>query len=155
MMKKFIAPLAWVLGFQAVSALIGAVTRENMGWYDTLEKSALNPPDIAFPIVWTVLYVMLALAGWLMWQVRKQPEARLPFILYWVQIAMNWAWSFIFFAWHEVAAGFWWIVALDIMMIAFVIAAWNVQRKAAFLVVPTIVWGSFAAYLNYSIWMMN
>ncbi|NCT40095.1 MAG: tryptophan-rich sensory protein [Alphaproteobacteria bacterium] len=154
-MKKFIPPLLWIIGFQAISGLIGFATAANMGWYRTLEKAPLNPPDLAFPIVWTTLYVLLALAGWLVWTKRNDDGFALAFRLYWVQMLLNWGWSFVFFAAHLVVIGFFWIVALDLAMIAFIIVAWNKSRIAALLVLPTVIWGSFAAYLNVMIWILN
>lgn len=153
-MQKIIQPALWILGYQAIAYGIGMSTRANMGWYDTLEKSTLNPPDIAFPIVWTILYVLLALAGWTIWQGRKTaPKA---FVAYWVQMALNWGWSFVFFVGHLVFIGFVWIVLLDIAMLVFIVMAWKADMKpAALLVLPTLLWGSFAGYLNYMIWVLN
>ena len=153
-MNKYVQPALWIIAYQAISYGIGVVTRENMGWYDSLEKSSLNPPDIAFPIVWTILYVLLALAGWKMWQVRK--TAPIAFAAYWVQMLLNWGWSFVFFAAHLVLAGFIWIVIFDLAMLAFIVLAWKANLKLpALLVLPTLLWGSFAGYLNYSIWVLN
>lgn len=154
-MKKLIQPALWIIAFQAIAGLIGMSTKNNMGWYDTLEKSTLNPPDIAFPIVWTLLYIMLALAGWLMWQHRKNKQTTIAFNLYWLQMLLNWAWSFVFFEFHLIALGFFWILALNLAMLAFIIKAWSIQKLAALLVLPTLIWGSFAAYLNYMIWILN
>ena len=154
-MQKLIAPILWILGFQAVSGLIGYTTSSNMGWYEGLEKSSLTPPDIAFPIVWTSLYVLLALAGWLVWKKRNDEDFRPAFIAYWVQMALNWGWSFVFFAAHLVVVGFFWILALNLAMIVFIFLAWKHSRAAAILVLPTVIWGSFAAYLNLMIWILN
>ena len=154
MMKKYLAPALWIVAFQAIAGVIGYVTRDNMDWYDTLAKSVLTPPDIAFPIVWTILYVLLALAGWMMWSYRKtHGEA---FRLYWMQMLLNWGWSFVFFAAHLVFIGFLWILALNVAMAAFMAVAWrDGLKKPALLVLPTFLWGSFAAYLNYAIWVLN
>lgn len=154
-MKKLVSPLLWILGFQAVSGVIGLSTKANMGWYDTLNQPVLTPPDIAFPIVWTALYVMLAIAGWVVWNKRHEEGFGRVFQLYWVQMLLNWGWSFVFFAAHLVVLGFFWIVALNLAMLAFMIVAWKHSRLAALLVMPTLIWGSFAAYLNYMIWMLN
>jgi benzodiazapine receptor len=153
--RRYIVPLIWALAYLSISSVIGFVTRQNMNWYGTLEKASLTPPDIAFPIVWTGLYVLLALAGWRVWQRRKEPDFRPAFYLYWIQIIMNWGWSFVFFQAHFIAIGFFWIVVLDFLMIAFISFAWKTDRAAALLVLPTVLWGSFAAYLNYSIWILN
>jgi benzodiazapine receptor len=154
-MKKYLQPLAWIAAFQAISAAIGMITNSNMEWYQSLARSALTPPNIVFPIVWSTLYVMLALAGYLMWRVRKLPEARVAFILFWVQMLMNWAWSFVFFEFKAIELGYYWIVALNVLMLIFIISALKIAPKAALLVVPTLLWGCFAAYLNYMIWILN
>jgi len=154
-MKKYLAPALWILSYLVISYAIGGMTRENMGWYDTLAKSSLNPPDIAFPLVWTTLYIMLALAGWLVWTRRNEEGMKPAFALYWVHMILNWGWSFVFFGAQQIAIGFWWIVVLDIVMLALIAASWNKARVVALLIVPTFLWGSFAAYLNYSIWVLN
>ena len=98
---------------------------------------------------------MLALAGWLVWKKRKDDNFTVAFRLYWAQMVLNWGWSFVFFAAHLVVFGFFWIVALNLVMLGFIIAAWNQSRVAALLVLPTVIWGSFAAYLNFTIWILN
>lgn len=91
-LKQILSPILWVVGFQAISAGIGFVTSSNIdGWYSTLQKPALNPPDIAFPIVWTTLYVLIALTGWKIWAMRHNPKARFAVILYVLYVALNWS----------------------------------------------------------------
>lgn len=155
MIRKYLQPFLWVFGFQAVSAVIGMSTSNNMVWYDTLEKSSLTPPDIAFPIVWTSLYIMLALAAWQVWKEFRVRGVNKTFILFWFQMLLNWGWSFVFFEFHLIALGFYWICALNIAMIAYIFVQWRTNKKASLLVVPTVLWGSFAAYLNYSIMALN
>lgn len=155
MMKKYLPPVLWILGFQIISGLIGYTTSNNMGWYEDLNKSAFTPPDIAFPVVWTTLYILLALAAWQVWKGFQERGINKAFVLFWLQMALNWGWSFVFFEFHQVALGFYWICALNIAMLAYVIVQWPSNKLAALLVVPTILWGSFAAYLNYAIMVMN
>jgi len=152
-LSKYIAPLSWVLVYQLISYGIGVVTRANMGWYDMLAKSAANPPDIVFPVMWTILYVFLALAGYEVW--KKCAKTSPAFILYWVQMLLNWGWSFVFFAAHEIAFGFYWIVAVDLALLAFIVVGWNRCRLAAVYCIPTLLWGLFAGYLNYAIMVLN
>lgn len=153
--RRYFTPLLWIAAFQAISYGIGQITRANMGWYDTLAKSVLTPPDIVFPIVWSALYVLLALAGHRVWQHFKSHGMTAVFIIFWLQMMMNWGWSFIFFAGHEISYGFYWIVALDIVLAGFIVLAWNACRRAAVYALPTFVWGCFAAYLNYVIMALN
>lgn len=155
-LRKYIQPALWILAFQVVAAIIGMTTASNMGWYDGLQKSELTPPNIAFPIVWTCLYVMLAIAAYLVWQNYRAKGLSLVFILFWAQMLMNWGWSYVFFEFQMVAAGFYWICALNLLMLGFIIAAWREKLKlAALLVAPTVLWGSFAAFLNYQIMVLN
>lgn len=155
-MKQFIKPALWIIGFQAISALIGMVTRSGMPWYQTLEKSSLTPPDLAFPIVWTILYVMLALAAYRVWEYARTHGKNTPvFLLFWAQMLMNWGWSFIFFGLQMAQAGFIWICVLNILMAGFIAISWKPLKSAAIFVFPTLLWGCFAAYLNYMIWALN
>lgn len=154
-MKKYLPPLLWIFAYLAISVGIGHLTRMNMGWYETLEKSALTPPNIVFPIVWTGLYILLALAGWQVWSRRKQDPSGTILNLYSMQMFLNWGWSFVFFEFHQVLIGFLWIATLDFAMLSFIIYAWKANRPAALLVAPTLLWGCFAAYLNYAIWALN
>ena len=154
-LQRYIHPVLWVIGFQVVAAVIGMTTSSNMSWYEGLQKSVLTPPDIAFPIVWTCLYIMLSLAGYFVWKRFKNLGLDKVFVLFWIQMFLNWGWSFVFFSFHLVALGFFWISALNIAMLAFIIVSWNKKRIASYLVIPTLLWGSFAAYLNYQIIALN
>ena len=155
-MSKYTAPILWIFAFQLIGGGLGFLTSRNIPeWYDGLNKSALNPPDITFSIVWPILYVMLALAGWLMWRDRKKEGAQTPHNLFWMNMFLNWGWSFVFFEFKLIAIGFFWIVTLILTMASFIAYAWQNHRIAAFLVAPTLLWGCFAAYLNYSIWVLN
>lgn len=155
-MQKFLKPALWIIGFQIISAMIGMVTQSGMPWYDTLEKSDLTPPDIAFPIVWTGLYVMLALAGYYVWNYAKThgKDSKI-FVLFWVQMLMNWGWSFVFFGLQMVFPALIWICALNLMMLALIIIAYRPLRIVSWLILPTLIWGCFAGYLNYMIWVLN
>jgi len=152
---KYIAPALWILVFQLIGIGIGVITSSNMDWYDGLEKSPLNPPDFVFPVVWSLLYVMLALAGWLAWSNRKTTDGAQAHNLFWMQMFLNWGWSFVFFELQLVFVGFLWIMGLLLAMLAFIVSAWRVDRRASMLVIPTVIWGSFAACLNVAIWILN
>ena len=147
--SSIIRTLGWIVVFLGISFLIGEVTRENMGWYGNLKKAPLNPPRIAFPIVWTSLYIMLAAAGSYLWSVRKNENGTKHLGLFAFYMLMNWAWSFIFFAAHYMMAGFIWIVISDVVLAVLAVTLFtNGHRKTALLLVPTLLWGMFAAYLN-------
>lgn len=154
-MKKFIAPALWIVAFQLVSGVIGYFTASNMDWYNTLEKSSFTPPDIVFPVVWTTLYVLLAIAAYLVWEDYRRDGMRPAFVLFWMHMFMNWTWSFVFFEFQIIALGFYWICGLNFLMIAYILVQWRTNKIAASLVIPTVLWGSFAGYLNYQIMVLN
>lgn len=140
--------LGWIIAFLGVSYFIGQVTQANMAWYADLPKSPLNPPRIAFPIAWTSLYIMLAVAGSLIFRVQGEDGSKYK-KLYAVYMIMNWAWSFIFFGAHMVTLGFVWIVASVLVLGVLILCLWRGSKKiAALLCIPTLCWSLFAAYLN-------
>ncbi len=154
--KTLLTSVLWIVVYLAISFGIGQMTRANMDWYYPLEKSALNPPNVAFPLVWTALYVLLALCGAKLWgMVKKGSVARSVFGLYALYMILNWAWSFVFFYGHQITAGFYWIVLADLILIAFIVKAWKNARICSLFCIPTLLWGIFAAYLNYAIMVMN
>jgi tryptophan-rich sensory protein len=121
-------------------------------WYDTLAKPSWTPPPWAFPVVWTILYVMIAIAGWLAWKA----EGLGVLVAVWgVQIVLNAAWSWIMFGEKQIAlalvdAGGMWLA-----IVAFIVLAWPVSQTAALLFLPYLAWVSIAFLLNLEILRMN
>lgn len=123
------------------------------GWYKTLARPPLAPPDFIFPVVWTSLYVMIAAAGWRIFHFGS--GQRLLRRLYMGYMALNWTWSYIFFSLHLMFAGFIWILALDVLAFLFILKSWKTDRVTAVLMVPPLIWTVFAAYLNGAYWFLN
>ncbi len=126
------------------------------GWYATLEKSALTPPDFVFGPVWTALYALMGVALFLVWRGEalyrlKRRAAHLFFI----QLALNVLWSFLFFGLQSPLAALADIAVLWLMIISTIIAFAKCSRAAAWLFLPYLLWVSFAAYLNYTIVILN
>lgn len=145
--------LAVCLGVGQLGALL---TRPRIdGWYAALEKPAWTPPDIAFPIVWTILYVLMALAAWLMWLRARPAEARFPFALFFVQLALNFLWSALFFGLRSPGLALIEIVVLLATLAATILAFGRISRLAGWLLVPYLMWTGFAAALNFAIWQLN
>ena len=124
-------------------------------WYAALDKPSWTPPDLAFPIVWTILYVMMALAAWLMWLRARPGEARWPFLLFFAQLALNFLWSALFFGLRNPAAGVIGIAALIAVLVATIASFRRVSATAAWLLMPYLLWVCFAAALNVAIWQRN
>lgn len=123
-------------------------------WYRNLAKPAWTPPDQVFPIVWTLLYVMMAGAAWQAW--RTAPSRfGWPLACFLVQLALNGAWSYVFFGMGDIVAAFLVIVALILAILAATVAFAQVSRAAGLLMVPYLLWVGYAAALNGAIVQMN
>ena len=125
------------------------------GWYAGLAKPSFNPPDGAFAPVWITLYVLMAVAAWLVWRVRARRGARHALTLYGLQLALNALWPWLFFAWRRGALAFAEVVLLLGVVGATVFAFARVRRRAAALLVPYLLWLAFASVLTLAVWRMN
>jgi tryptophan-rich sensory protein len=146
--------------FVAVCLLAGAVGGIVTGpsvetWYPGLKKPAWTPPSFVFGPVWTLLYLLMGVSGWIVWRRREYVEIPLPMVLFGVQLTLNAAWSMVFFGLRQPG-----LAALEIALLWLAIAAtlWafaRVSRAAAWLLVPYLGWVSFATLLNVAIWRLN
>lgn len=145
-------PLVLLLGFAAGrSAPAG---RDN-GWYMALDRPAQNPPDWAFPVAWTTIYILLGLAIAIVLAARPARGRALATALFMLGFALSLAWMPVFFGAHLVSAAVWLIAAMVVVGIATTFAFARVRRTAAWLMVPYLVWISFAGILTWSIDRMN
>ena len=140
-----------------VSALGALATYPNIPtWYAGLAKPVYTPPNWVFAPVWTLLYIMMAVA---VWRILALPPATLrrrpALIAFFVQLALNGAWSWAFFALHSPAAGLLVIIALLAALLATLELFWRLDRMAGFLLVPYLVWTCFATLLNYGVLKLN
>ena len=122
-------------------------------WYRTIAKPSWTPPDAVFGPVWTVLYIMMAVAAWLVW--RTGDQVRPALILFFVQLALNLAWTLLFFAARSPGLALIEVVFLRLGVLFSMLAFFARSRVAGWLFVPYLAWVSFAAVLNAAIWMMN
>ena len=138
----------------AVAAIGGMVTATSVDtWYPTLAKPAFTPPDRAFGPVWTVLYALMALAAWLVWR-RVGLEGR-ALRLFFGQLALNLAWSVLFFGLQMLALALIEILVLLMLIALTTLAFWRVDRRAGLLLAPYLLWVAYASALNGAIWWMN
>lgn len=127
-------------------------------WYRTLRKSRLNPPPWVFGPVWTALYTLMGIALYRTWTRARRAEfseERASFTPFWTQLALNTAWSFVFFGMRRPLAALLTLIALHASIIATIRSFGRVDRVAALLLYPYIGWVSFAGYLNASVWWLN
>lgn len=125
-------------------------------WYATLAKPALNPPNWVFAPVWNILFILMGVAAFLVWKRGLDKKAvRLALILFIVQLVLNSFWSIIFFGLHNPGAAFLEIIILWLAIMATIISFYKVVPKAAYLLIPYILWVTFAGYLNFSLWRLS
>jgi len=132
------------------------VSEDGSNWYEALEKPIFTPPDWIFGPVWTILYFMMGVAAFLVWQ-KGVPKShvRVALVFFVVQLIFNAAWSVIFFGFHSVGLALFDIVFLWFAILATIISFWRVDGIAAALLLPYISWVSFAVILNTGICLLN
>ena len=140
----------------AVSGIGAAVTATSVGtWYQALHKPAFNPPDWIFAPVWTTLYILMAIAGWRVWRQAGFETGRKALTVFMVQLALNLAWSFIFFGQQRIGLALIEIAILLLVIIATTVLFWRIDRWAGVLFLPYVLWVAFATVLNASLWWLN
>jgi tryptophan-rich sensory protein len=149
-MKSLLSLLVF-LALVAAAALTGMMHLPGT-WYEMLAKPEWTPPNWLFPPVWTVLYVMIALAGWRIYEKQGFGQALIVWI---VSLQLNAAWSVFMFKEHQIGLAAGDISLLWLSIVAFIALTWNSDRLASLLFVPYLVWVSYAAALNFAIWQLN
>ncbi len=151
--------LALALSFAAsfgIAAAGAAITAGPVkSWYPLLAKPALTPPDIAFPIVWNILFALMAIAAWRAWRAVGLARARGALALFGAQLVLNLGWSWLFFGQQQIG---WALAEIGLLWLAIagcMLAFARLDRIAAWLLLPYLLWVSFAAYLTGAIWLLN
>lgn len=127
-------------------------------WYQSLSKPALAPPNWVFGPVWTTLFALMGVAVWLVWREAvgpRAPEARRAIGVFGGHFVLNLAWSAVFFGLQSIVGG---LVVIGMLWLTIIVTMWffgRVDRRAAVVLVPYLLWVSFAAYLNYGFWTLN
>lgn len=146
----------WILLAEAVGALSGWLTREGTKAYQsTIAQPPLSPPPIVFPIVWGILFALMGIGAarvYLTPPGRNRTRALAVFLL---QLLFNFFWSIIFFNLQAFGFAFLWLVALWILILWMILSFSKVDQTAALLQLPYLLWVTFAAYLNYGVWILN
>lgn len=141
----------------AVGLLSALLTMKNMDLYSRVKTPPLSPPSILFPIVWTLLYILMGVSSGRVWQRRsidpKSADAGISF--YAVSLLFNFVWSILFFNFQLYLFSFFWLLILWGLIIGTILSYWKVDRAAAYLQIPYAVWVAFAGYLNIGIWFLN
>lgn len=154
--QQWVGLVVAILICLAVGGIGGMVTTPQIpGWYADLAKPAWTPPDWIFGPVWTLLYLMMAVAAWLVWRQAGFSGAKLPLTLFAVQLALNSLWSVLFFGLQNPGAAAVEIILLWAAILATLVGFWKRSKWAGGLLVPYLAWVSYAAALNVAIWRLN
>ncbi len=154
------SPIVSVLGL--VVALVVTFSAAYVGsrfpaddWYAALSKPAWNPPNWLFGPVWGILYLLMAIAAWLVWRKHGFAGAVIPLGLFVVQLGLNAAWSWIFFGRHQLGLALIEILVLWGAILATIIGFWRLNPISGVLLVPYLLWVTFASVLNFTLWRLN
>jgi tryptophan-rich sensory protein len=151
--------LVTILGFVVLVNAIGAapalLAGPDSAWFAALEKPWFYPPPATFGVVWTTLFTLQGIALWLLWTQRPSRDVRLAYAAFAGQFVLNLAWTPAFFALQQTLVAFGIIVALWVAVLITIGLFNRVDRRAAALLVPYLLWASFAAVLNFEIWRLN
>lgn len=153
--QSVLALVVSVAAVAAASTLGGLASSSSAQDYGRLEQPPWAPPSWVFGPVWTVLYLLMAVAAWLVWRTGPSSDTRRALTLYAIQLVLNAAWTPLFFGlgWRGVA--FAELSVLLVVLIATVILFWRLSRPAATMLIPYLLWSAFALSLNFAVWQLN
>ena len=151
-MNKTIIYIKSILLPVLIGALVGLITSGSMD-YNMLQKPPIAPPGAVFPIVWTILYVLMGISYGIL-KTNNQTDEETDWI-YYIQLAINALWSIIFFTFKWRLFAFVWIILLAVAVIAMIRKFYNKNKIAGLLQIPYILWVVFAAYLNFGFYILN
>ena len=139
-----------------VGITAGLLTRDSMNLFSMLNKPPLAPPAILFPIVWTILYTLMGIASYLVLASGKnQEDMTTALLVYFLQLAVNFFWSIFFFHLEWYLFAFFWLILLWVLIRKTIQLFYPLSKTAAYLMVPYLVWVTFAGYLNLAIFLLN
>lgn len=122
--------------------------------YKYLDKPSLSPPAIVFPIVWTILYILMGVSSYLIYESNSEKKDN-ALIIYGIQLVLNFFWTIIFFLLNLRLLAFIWIIILLIFVVLMIVSFYKINKKAAYLQIPYLLWVIFATYLNYMLYILN
>ena len=152
--KPYIISVAIALGVGLLSAFL---TKDSMDIYKTVNRPPLAPPSILFPIVWTILFILMGIGAALVYARKDEMPKAVSNALsaYAVNLTVNFMWSIIFFNFRAFLLSFVWLIFLLVVIIKMITVFWKVSKVAAILQIPYLIWVAFAGYLNFAIFLLN
>ena len=156
-MKSIYKLIISIVTTLAVGGISGFFTSSSVnGWFKTLNKPSFNPPGWLFAPVWTVLYILIGIAFYIIWNSQVKTEKKYTaYTYYWLQLLLNFGWSFLFFFYKRPDLALIDIIVLFIMIASTIFSFRKISKPAAWLLVPYLCWVAFATALNFAIWKLN
>jgi tryptophan-rich sensory protein len=157
MLSNFWKFIIAVLGSEGIGLAGGLFTFKSIpAWYAKINKPSWNPPNWLFGPVWTTLYFLMGVAAYLVWKTGwEHRQVKIALAVFVIQLILNFFWSVIFFSWHSPKWAFAEIILLWLAIAITIILFWRISRPAASILLPYILWVSFAGYLNLTVWQLN
>lgn len=152
--------ISWktLLGSIAISLLVGGLagflTRNSMDVYQALEKPSISPPGWIFPVVWTILYILMGISAYIIYE-SQDPNSEKALQLYGAQLVINFTWSIVFFLMQDYWLAFVVLVVLWVMILMMILEFYRINKIAGLLQIPYLLWVTFAGYLNFMIALSN
>lgn len=146
-----------LIGFLLVSLSAGFIGSQFTPdlWYYQIDKPDWTPPNRIFAPVWILLYFSMGIAAWLVWLTAGFRKGLSAFVIFFLQLAANTAWSVLFFGMHSPKWAFFDIILLWLLILIMIAVFWRFRRLAALILIPYLLWVSFASVLNFTIWRLN
>ncbi len=142
-----------------IPLLVGGFSALLTGGMDTfkiLDKPPLSPPSWVFPVAWTILYLLMGFASYLVYTASAPAYKKNNALLFYgIQLFFNFFWSIIFFAWEMYTFAFVWLMIMWVLIIITTVKFWKISKPAGYLMIPYLLWVTFAAYLNLGIAILN
>lgn len=153
--KSIVTYIIFIVSALIIGGLSGFLSRDGMKEYANLSRPPLAPPGIVFPIVWSILFILMGIGAAMVYNNSDGPERKTAIGFYTAQLIVNFFWSIIFFSAGQRLFAFIWIMLLLVLVLIMYISFYRVKPAAAYLQIPYILWLCFAAYLNFGVWYLN
>ena len=147
--KQLVILIPLVLG-----GIIGLLNRSGFESFETIEKPSFAPSAVVFPIAWSILYLLMGLSSYIILK-SSDEKKRGALTAFYIQLAVNLVWPILFFALNEYFFAFLWLVLLIILEVITILLFYPINKTAAYLLLPYLLWSAFAAVLNYQIYVLN
>ena len=151
---QFILVIQPILGAGIVSLFGGNYNKNSQKWYKLIKKPPLNPPDYIFPIVWPILYLLIGISSLFVFKFAKKNK-NLYFILFEIQLILNWLWTLFFFKFNNLILSLITIFIMIILTVSIIFISYKYSKIASYMLIPYIIWICFACYLTFYITLNN